>query len=311
MASIGSIVGGAVGVVRDRPGAVAAWGVTYLVGSIALVLLIVGLAFALGFGAPTGGYGSAPQFSGGIILEILLFYVGYFLLLVILMNAVFRTILRPEERSFFSLRLGMDEWRMLGLLILVAICSIILMIVVQLLMMLLGFIIALLAQGSPAVAAIGAALLFIGYLCGFVWLGVRLSLLYPLTFHRRAITLDEAWSLTRGRFWTLFGAYLVIVVVLLVVCGTFFWLTLGGFFAEVARAGNDPVLARQATEEVMARIAAVPLAVQLLVGLLWAVFIAVGSVVWHGMLASAARELLLEQGEVIGADAESTAAIFE
>ncbi|WP_204270332.1 hypothetical protein, partial [Klebsiella aerogenes] len=52
---------------------------------------------------------------------MLLLYLCLLLLVVVLMNAVFRAMLRPQEGGFAFMRLGMDEFRMLGLVVLVCI----------------------------------------------------------------------------------------------------------------------------------------------------------------------------------------------
>lgn len=309
MANIGAIVGGAFRVIRERPGAVAVWGVVWLLGTIALGLLIGLLGGTLGASAP--GIGGYPQRGGGFYLAILLFYLGLFLLMAILMNAVFRTVLRPEERRFFSLRLGMDEWRMFGLILLVVICSLVIGFVVQLLLTLLALVVRMAAGDNELVAGIGGIILGLAYLGGLIWVGVRISLMYPLTFYRRAMTLDEAWSLTRGRFWPLFAAYLVITVLLLVVFGGLFWFSFRDIFAAMSLPDTDPYSKQLAVRAAFEQLAAVPLVTRLLVGLVWLVAAVIGSVLWHGMIASATRELLLEDGEVLGEDAESTAAIFE
>ena len=48
------------------------------------------------------------------------------------------------------------------------------------------------------------------------WFYVKLSLSFPLTLLRRRFVIGEAWTLTKGRFWTLFGAYFMIFVIMFV-----------------------------------------------------------------------------------------------
>ena len=134
MASVGSIIGGGLRVVRDRPGSVAIWGLTYIVGYIVIaVLMALIFAGSIGFGRMSEP-GQMPAFSGGFLLGMLFYLLAYVLLLSVLMNAVFRSVLRPEERSFASLRIGSDEWRMFGLVIIVVIAAIILTFIAGLLL---------------------------------------------------------------------------------------------------------------------------------------------------------------------------------
>ena len=53
--------------------------------------------------------------------------------------------------------------------------------------------------------------------CAFIFLGVRLSLASPLTFATGRITIRGSWTMTRHRFWPLFGTYLIAFALSLVV----------------------------------------------------------------------------------------------
>ena len=310
MASVGSIVGGAFALVRDRPGSVVAWGVTYILGNLAIIF-IAGLlaAGSMGFGAT----GDLPSLSGGFLVTMLLVYLGYFLLFAVLLNAVFRAVLRPDDRGFFSLRLGMDEFRMLGLLLLVLIASFVIMFIVQLLMtMVLSFL--MLALGGGVMGGVVTVVVSLLYFGAIIWVGVRLSLLYPLTFYRRAITIDGTWALTRGRFWTLFLSYLVVAVVFGVVFFALAWFTFGGMFATAAQSsqgvGPEEAGARAMMMFAM-QFSAIPLGVKIGVGLLWGVLLAIVSTVFNAMLAVATRELLIDSGETPEDEAYRSAEIFE
>jgi hypothetical protein len=54
-------------------------------------------------------------------------------------------------------------------------------------------------------------------LCLVLFFWVRVSLAFPLTLMRRRLILGEAWRLSRGHFWTLFGGYAVLIVILIAV----------------------------------------------------------------------------------------------
>ena len=152
---------------------------------------------------------TAPSYLAALFVAVVLMAVFY--------AAMNRSVLRPAEHRFGYLRLASDELRQLGLF-------------VTLLLMLLGFEIAVLvvavvivavltmALGSAAAAAsIATAILIplaIYVLCLF---GVRLSLASPLTFASGRINLFGSWAMTRGRFWPLFGTYLIAFALGLVV----------------------------------------------------------------------------------------------
>lgn len=49
----------------------------------------------------------------------------------------------------------------------------------------------------------------LGVFVFLIWLAVRLSLASPLTFDTRRVRVFGSFALTRGRFWSLLGAYLL------------------------------------------------------------------------------------------------------
>jgi hypothetical protein len=54
-------------------------------------------------------------------------------------------------------------------------------------------------------------------ICGLIYFSVRLSLASPLTFASGRIQVFGSWAMTRGRFWPLFGTYLIAFALGLVV----------------------------------------------------------------------------------------------
>ena len=66
--------------------------------------------------------------------------------------------------------------------------------------------VATMADSGGAMAVIPALLLSAAIFCLAVWLQVRLSLVFSLTFLRRKFIIGDSWELTRGRLWSLFAA---------------------------------------------------------------------------------------------------------
>ncbi len=129
--------------------------------------------------------------------------------------AVARGVLKPSVDVFGYLRVGMDELR-----VLVVTC-------VLGLLMSLGAVVALVAlgllvgaakaAGGGGPAVIVGVLAFLGLVCLFVWLSVRLSLAVPITVAEKRFAFFDSFSRTKGRFWSLLGmAVLALVMVLLV-----------------------------------------------------------------------------------------------
>lgn len=133
--------------------------------------------------------------------------------------AVYRAVLRPEDRGLARLKLGSDELRiflvLLSLVLLLSGAG-----------MAIGFVFGLTAglagvaaSSSPAGQVLGV-LLGVGAVLGamfvFFWLAVRLSLAAPMTFVQGRVRVFSSWSLTKGRFWPLFGCYLLAMVFLMI-----------------------------------------------------------------------------------------------
>jgi len=305
MTSVGSIVGGAFGLVRRHPLSVLVWGLLYMAVLLALglamrpVFLVYSELFsqlmANGAGKPLPPevlqpYVARMQAAGGIVF---LAEIAVFAVLMAVFTATQRAVLRPTERGFAFLRVGMDELRMIGVGMILAIgLSIGMFVALLALAIVVGivFAITMAATGSPV---IGIALFAIAYfvlLGAMIYAHVRFSLAFPLTFMRREFAIGEAWRLTKGRFWTLFGAYFTIGLLYMVLALILFTFAFGSFFSELAQAGNSPETVQLAFQNQVALFSSInPTSVSLLIGgvLLGGLTMALVG----GAVATAARDL--------------------
>jgi hypothetical protein len=205
--TIGSILGGAFRLFRERPGAVLIWTLIYLAMTVAssfvMTEIIKGQMEALYAGA------SEATVQLGIYWRSLLVSLAGIVVTSVLYAAAQRAVLRPREGGPGFLRLGMDEVRTFLLTIFYLIIFVIATIV-------LGFIVALF-MGGAGPQAVGSAALIVLVLIAVMlaYFGTKLSLTYPVTIIRESFAIGEGWSLTDGRFWTLFGAYLILFLILL------------------------------------------------------------------------------------------------
>lgn len=206
MANIGTIVGGGFRLIRRRPGAVLAWGTIYTVASAALAY---GQLRLIGPMDPTMTGQAALEGLGRGVGVQLLFDVLSMLLSAVLSAAVFRAVLWPQDRGLASIRLGMDEARLMGLTLIVYVLSIVAGIVGMLGFAFLVSLISFVVGDSPGVATTFATLVMAGLMGLIVFLLVRLSVVYPLVLVRQRISLDAGWELTRGHFWSLLGGYVL------------------------------------------------------------------------------------------------------
>ncbi|HET9640636.1 MAG TPA: hypothetical protein VFP12_15665 [Allosphingosinicella sp.] len=282
--TVGSIISGGFRLIREHPGAVAVWALLYLVVTVGMTF-IMRPVFG---GALDGGRPAAADLSA-MMGVILLFQLFSMLLLVALLAASQRAVLDPERQGFAFLRFGLDELRLIGLTIVFAIVFYVGMIVAIILMTLVTGL--AVVAGGPVVAIPLAVIEMLAMFGVVIWLQVRLSLAFPLTLMRDRIVIGEAWRLTRSRFWTLFLAYLVISLLLLVVWIAAALLTNGSYLAELARSGFDPQAIEAAGERQMAKyLGAITLA-NVIGWVVTAAAAAFGIALFGGAVATAALEL--------------------
>lgn len=197
-------------VLRRNPGALAVWFLSYFVFFAA----VFGLCFAV----------LAPDFAELIrvnrdseatsqwFIRHMPLLLGLGVLLVpisivwgaVQTCAIYRAVLRPNERSVGYLRLGGDEFRMIALLFMIFVLSTLFMVAVVGAFIGLGF-----AMGQHGRTVLTLVLLGLLVFCGWIFVLVRLSLCIPQTFSERRIDLFGSWTLTRNQFWPLVGMYLL------------------------------------------------------------------------------------------------------
>lgn len=152
--------------------------------------------------------------------------------------AVYRAVLRPQDRGFAYLRLGWDELRQLGSIVLLWLTLIgagILAGIATAILIVIGAVVAgLFTQGGDGgrgpLVALAVFLPMIALLAFFCALGVRLSLAGPMTFAQRRVRVTGSWTLTRGYFWPMFGAYLLAGILMLLAALAMLLLALGVAF---------------------------------------------------------------------------------
>lgn len=128
----------------------------------------------------------------------------------VIITAVARGVLRPEDGGFGYLRFGMDEVRVLVVQVVVGL-------MIGLATLTLTFIAAMI--GGLAAAAIGGwgvLVMFLAFLAAIavvVWLAVRWSLAVPVVVDQRRLLVFESFALTKDRFWPLLGMSVIVVLI--------------------------------------------------------------------------------------------------
>lgn len=128
--------------------------------------------------------------------------------------AVYRIVLRPGDEKFSYLRLGKDELRLMALTLIYVVLGVVLLAAAQIAIGIVVFVASLLGQPAMAFVFSAAELFTLGL---FFYVAIRMSLAPAITFDRGRLAILDSWSITRGQFWRLVGAYLLAVCCVIVV----------------------------------------------------------------------------------------------
>lgn len=205
---------------REHPGAALIWMAVFGLTSLAMFLVVLTKLWPVLMDMVALGPGTRPSeaqaldFSRRIWAAAAPIIVPSILLNAVQSAAVNRMMLRPQDSAFGYIRLGMDEVRQLAVVLLLTLVSFGLNLVGN-------FVPSILEAGGAVVSpALGSALGFVGFVlvtCFMIAVTVRLSLARAQTFATGRITVFGSWRLTRGRFWPMFGVYVLAFVLAAIV----------------------------------------------------------------------------------------------
>lgn len=210
-------------IVRERPKVILVWSAIQLVVSLVFGVMTVQLAGPAMMQLSGGGAAATRtqaenmalmQHALPLYLCFLLFALIFYPLLFATMN---RAVLRPSEDRFGYIRLGGDELRQLGLFALIFVLGLVAYIGVVIVAVIVFIPLTLATGGAGSTGSMGLRSLFLlvfalGVMGLWVFVWVRLSLASPLTFATGKINLFGSWRLTKGLFWSMFGAYVVATI---------------------------------------------------------------------------------------------------
>ena len=240
MISIGSVIAGAFRLFREQPVALLIWWAL-----ATMVAAATGLAI-LQVMSPSAAPPTPEAAIFSLLAVFLPVYLFGILISVVQSAAAFRAVMRPYESMAGFLRVGMDELRVLGMGALWTIA----LLIFYFILAAFAFIVGDMLGGMRGVGSSLGLLLILLVLLSPIWGGmiffhVRLSPALPLTILRRTFVIGEAWRATKGQFWPLFAAYLVVTLLILALYIFVFALLSGPVWAALV-SGISPTVARGA-----------------------------------------------------------------
>lgn len=176
----------------------------------------------------------ATEIAGWIVLGNIAMLILGVVFWAVFEAAAQRRLVRDEG---FSLRLGADEFR----LVLVGLIWVGLGIAAQVLSVIFiavstaSLVYALDNPAGGAIAVLACMALLSGL---WIWIGVRLAPASAMTVRDGRVTFFDAWNVTRGRFWTLLGSYLVLAIIVVTIA-TLTWYFIGTGVAAAIMANVD------------------------------------------------------------------------
>ncbi|UYY76636.1 hypothetical protein [Sphingomonas sp. R1] len=283
---IGSILGGAFRLLRQHPLSVLVWSILYLLGIFAIGLVRIAIA-------PAASDGLAAM-----LLPALLTQALTIALVAVLITAATRATLHPYKRGACYLRLGANELRVFLLLAMLTVATAVAMFLLTLAN---GFLLGLLGWLVPSesVRQSLATALLLAELVMLLFVQTRLSIALPLTYLYEATTVDEAWAQSRGHFWSIFGAFAVLALLLLgglvVLLALFFLPAL----SLLMQSGLNAAAIAQTLLMIVIAAKNMPAVAQLVLIAALLILMALSFVLTTATLASAARMMLgLRDGQI-------------
>lgn len=202
----------------EKPRTLLIWTAFFLVVNLLLPLAIFGLGLndqmaALEAASSSPGRDPTAELESMAALApvyAILLPVGLVVQAVIA-AAVFRLVLDPEDSLKHPVQFGPEEVR----LIVLAIAYTLLFLLTVVAAVLVGGVFAGISGAVGGGPLLGLVIAF-GLMGALIYVSVRMSLGPVITFSEGRVALFDSWSLTRGLFWPILGAYALAVIAVLI-----------------------------------------------------------------------------------------------
>lgn len=241
---------------REKGGVLLGSSIAFAIAAIVLYAAIIGIGFMLvGGGDFVTWYGEAtaaqargevyaepPPNPSGVLLMIPVGLVWLFLFFVLFAayeSACVRWMVRGEESGPLRLHFGADMWRVYGTYWAWLIFGLIGWVGFFVFAAISGFVAGSVGEFGPWIMFA----LMVAYLLAWFYANVRLSPASATSIGVGEFAPLKAWSVSRDRFWALFGSYLLLFVIYVVIVCVATGITLSSYYAQIF-SGLDWTLAQ-------------------------------------------------------------------
>ncbi len=242
--NIGKTAFSGFGVIGRHPIAPIVWGVVALALAIGPMLLVLPTMLDFFAMAVHGARsGAEPDMTEMMRLQNQmnmvspLSWIAGLLSYAVTTGALFRAMLKPAEKSWFFMRVGMGELMLVAVSIVYVILFVVAFLVAALVVGIIGFAVGQASQNAGVIAAVVSGLVA---LCVLLWAGLRFSLAFAMSWERKSFLLFESWKLTAGNGLALVLMAVVNFIVCVVISIFIFSLLFGvGAFAVLGNGGFE------------------------------------------------------------------------
>jgi hypothetical protein len=226
--SIGEALRAAFRLMRQRPAAVFVWGALIIGPTLAFMPMMLATMsrFAATMEAqsaagidPANAPFPAEAFAGliGMQLAFGLLNLLQLFAMIVVYPAIMRAVIRPEERSWFSMRVSMDEVRVTVVAAAILGGLYFIMMIAMMLVMVVGVFVIGAGGGEDGSGIVGGmmALVMLAIVVAVICILPRFSLMAPASLMKRRFGFTDGWQMAKGHWGQLIGLYLSIIGIIL------------------------------------------------------------------------------------------------
>lgn len=166
-----------------------------------------------------------------------------------------RWMIHGEQAGFFGMSFDAPTWRVWGVYWVWFLLNLAFSIVMSILMTVGIGILAVTSGGDPTTTVAFLPVFYLFQYALMIYFAVRFAPAAATSIARRRFAFFDAWKVTKGRFWALFGAFLLLYVIYLIASlalgAVWFVAVLGSAAPDLSQAMGDPQRIAEVVTEVL------------------------------------------------------------